>query len=48
MLIALAGLFTDDKDIISDSLWAINYLADTDDDNIIDEIGKSETVAKII
>ena len=35
LLIATTGLFTEDNDIISDCLWAINYMADTDDDLLL-------------
>lgn len=33
-----AGLFTDDVDIESDCLWAMSYMSDTTDDDLIDKI----------
>jgi hypothetical protein len=46
--IATAGLFTDDIEIQSDSLWAINYMADTDDDLQLTQIAEGETLPKVI
>ena len=46
--IANAGLFIDEEDITSDCLWAISYIADTDDDATIALIGRSEALPRII
>lgn len=46
--IANAGLYTEDNDIVSDCLWAINYMADTDDDILIGHIASTETLPKVI
>lgn len=46
--VACAGLFTEDADIISDCLWAINYMADTDNDILIGQIAGGEVLPKII
>jgi hypothetical protein len=34
--IAKAGLFCEDDEIISDSLWSLAYVADTHDDSLIE------------
>jgi len=48
MLVARAGLFTEDPEIVSDSLWAFSYMADTDDDSIIAMVASGENLPKII
>jgi hypothetical protein len=46
--IASTGLFTEEGEIVSDCLWALNYIADTDDDNLLGQIASGEILAKII
>jgi hypothetical protein len=46
--VAKAGLFTEDTDIISDCLWAISYMVDTEDDTLIAFIAQSEALPQII
>ena len=36
-----AGLFTDDVEIQSDCLWTMSYMADTQNDRIIEQIATS-------
>jgi len=47
-MVAKCGLFTEDSEIISDCLWSISHLADTNDDNIIGMIASGETLPIII
>lgn len=46
--VARAALFSEDIDIISDTLWTISYLVDTDDDNLIAYIAQQDLVNKVI
>jgi len=46
--VAKAGIFTEDTDIISDSLWTISYLADTHDDKLIDYFSSEDVIVKIV
>lgn len=46
--IARSGIYTDDNDIISDSLWAVNYVADNDNEEIYQEIAGTDLLAKLI
>lgn len=43
-----AGLFSEDSDILSDCLWTLSYILDTDDDNQIDYIAKPDLVKKVV
>ena len=45
--VAKVGLFTDDSDIISDCLWTLSYILDTNDDSIIAYVADSEVIVKI-
>lgn len=38
--ISESGLFLDDTDVISDALWTLSYLSDTQKDDIIDRIAR--------
>lgn len=42
------GLYADDNEILSDSLWSINYMADTDDDFQIATVAAGEVLPKVI
>ena len=43
-----AGLFSEDPDILSDCLWTLSYLLDTDDDPQIDFIAQPDLVQKVV
>lgn len=42
------GIYIDDVDIASDSLWCLSYMADTTNDDIIIEIAKDINIIKIV
>jgi hypothetical protein len=48
LMICKAGMYCDDPDILSDCLWAISYMADTDDDNTIGILASGETLPKVM
>ncbi len=48
LLIAKMGLFTTDNSIVSDCLWAISYVADTCNDDLIALVCAGETLQSII
>jgi hypothetical protein len=48
MMVARAGLFTEDSDIASDCLWAFSYMADNEDDSVIGMVASGENLPKII
>lgn len=43
-----AGLFSEDPDILSDCLWTLSYILDTDDDAQIDYIAQADLVKKVV
>ena len=45
---ARAGVFSEDEDIVSDCLWTLSYLLDTNDDAQIDFIAQQDLVSKIV
>lgn len=46
--IASSGVFVDDSDIMSDCLWALNYIADTDDEALLESLASSEIMPRVI
>ena len=46
-MISECGLFTENSDIVSDCLWTLSYMADTNDDVVIDSIAQSDLLAKL-
>ena len=42
------GLYTEDEAIISDCLWAVSYLADTDSEELLGSIAAGETLPKLL
>lgn len=42
------GLFVDDPDVMSDCLWALNYIADTEDEDLIESLASSEILPRVI
>ena len=46
--VARAGLFSEDSDILSDCLWTISYLLDTDDDDRIGYIAQQDLIHKVV
>ncbi|CDW81557.1 karyopherin alpha [Stylonychia lemnae] len=47
LAIAEQGLFLDEEEILSDALWTISYLCDTQNDNVIDKAAKQQNIARI-
>lgn len=46
--VAKAGIFSEDSDIISDSLWSVAYVADTHDDDLIGSIAEQDLLGRIV
>lgn len=46
--IPMQGLFVDDVDILSNSLWTLSYMADTNNDNVIGEIATDACILRVI
>ena len=43
-----AGIYTDQNDIVSDCIWALSYLTDSTNDQIIDYMVDMEMGARLI
>lgn len=48
MSLGKAGLYSEDEDIMSDSLWAIAYVTDTHDDSLIETISEPELLTTVV
>ena len=46
--VARSGIFTEDPDIVSDCLWAFTYITETNDDDQIDFVAKSDLVVRVV
>lgn len=46
--IAKIGLFTEDSDIVSDCLWTLSYIADTQDDELLDMVGQPDILTQLV
>lgn len=47
-MVASAGLYTEDSDIVSDCMWALSYIADNEEDSVIAMVISGECLPKIV
>ena len=44
---ARAGLFTEDTQIISDCLWTLSYITNTNSDELLDHIAQNDIIIRV-
>ena len=44
---ARAGLFTEDTQIISDCLWTLSYITNTNSDELLDHIAQNDLIIRV-
>ena len=47
LAIAQAGVYVEEDEIVSDSLWTLSYILDTEEDTLIESVATTELIAQI-